>query len=307
MRRLLPVLLAAALALAGAGPAAPSRAAETGPGDVAGCRVAEAALAFGDAGPCVRAVQLLLGDAGYDLPDTGRFDAATRAAVRRFQASRQGVAITGRVTPETWAAFAGQGRRYSIERGPVEGDHVVLTFDDCPTSLASFRATLLGAERAGVRLVLFPYGECAADGLFDEDFARAHGHLVYSHSATHAHLDALPRAGVLTELAEPAVQGGYGRPPYGGWNWTVVDAFAERGMRLWTWTLDSLDWTGRSRADLVEDVVAHAEPGDTVLFHLQEAAFDVTALVAIRDGLAERGLALCRNTGPVDREAEPVC
>nr|NLI49434.1 polysaccharide deacetylase family protein [Propionibacterium sp.] len=304
MRRL-PILLIL-LALAGAGPAVPVRAAT--PAAVAGCATEAAPmLAFGDTGPCVTAVQHLLGEAGYDLPDTGRFDADTRAAVRRFQASRQGVAITGRVTPETWAALAGAGRRYSIERGPVEGDHVLLTFDDCPTSLAAFRATLLAAERAGIRLVLFPYGTCQAAGLFDEDFARAHGHPVYSHSATHAHLDALPRAGVLTELDEPAIQGGYGRPPYGGWNWTVLDAFAERGMRLWTWTLDTLDWMGRSRAELVDDVVRHAVPGDSVLLHMQYAGFDAAALTAIKDGLAARGLAVCRNTGPVSADTDPMC
>ncbi len=298
-------LAAVALTLGGLTGAAPATAAP-GPG-VAGCRADRPALQAGDEGGCVQALQALLADAGYDLAPSGRFDDDTRAAVRRFQASRQRVAITGRVTPDTWAALAGEGVPYSVERGPGDGVHVVLTFDDCPASRASFEKTLLGAERAGIRLVLFPYGECVTRGTFDARFARAHGHLVYGHSASHVHLDALPRAGVLAELAAPAVQGGYGRPPYGSWNWTVLDAHAERGMRLWTWTFDTLDWTGRSRADLVEDVVTHAKAGDTVLLHLQYAGFDAAALTAMRDGLADRGLALCRNSGPVAAEADLAC
>lgn len=304
MRRGWPALVAAALTLTlliadASAAASPSVA----PAD---CRSGPE-LAAGDEGACVGMLQALLADAGYDVAGTGRFDDETAAAVRRFQASRRGHAITGRVAPDTWAALAGEGVPYSVERGPGDGVHVVLTFDDCPQSRASFRETLLGAERAGIRLVLFPYGECVAQGTFDVAFARAHGHHVYSHSATHAHLDALPRAGVLAELAEPAVQGGYGRPPYGGWNWTVLDAFAERGMRLWTWTFDTLDWTGPSRAEVVADVVAHAQPGDTVLLHLQYAGFDAAALTAMRDGLAGRGLALCRNTGAVGARDELVC
>lgn len=265
-------------------------------------------LRQGDAGACVRQAQVLLGGAGFDLPESGSFDADTVAAVRRFQASHQGLAIDGVIAAATWDALRGGGvPRYSMERGPSDGRHVILTFDDCPKSLASFTETVLAAERLGVRLVLFPYGQCVGWGKIDVAFARAHGHYVFSHSATHAHLDALSRDGILAEMDEPAIQGGYGRPPYGGWNWTVLDAFAAKGMRIWTWTFDTLDWTGRSRADVVDDVVAHAKPGDTILFHMDYAAFNRTALEAIARGLAARGLDLCRNTGAVRETADVVC
>ena len=223
-------LAAAALVLAGA--VGPTPAAAGGVQCGAATPAAERPpLARGDEGSCVTLFQGRLAEAGYDVPASGVLDAETRAATRRLQASYRGLAITGEVDAATWAALDG-GVRYSMSEGPTDGTHVFLTFDDCPTSLAEFKSTVRAAESLGMALVLFPYGDCRSWGKIDIAYARAHGHYVFGHSATHAHLDRLSYDAIVRELAPPAVAGAYGRPPHGGWNWTVKYDFAASRIHL---------------------------------------------------------------------------
>ncbi len=73
---------------------------------VAGARVLHGAVVGGAAseGDAVREVQQHLRDAGYDVPDTGVYDAATVAAVRAYQESR-GLTVNGHVNRETATAL----------------------------------------------------------------------------------------------------------------------------------------------------------------------------------------------------------
>lgn len=80
------------------------------------------ALRLGDLGGHVRALQQALVDAGAALTVDGCFDLSTRRAVKAFQAER-GLAVDGRVGPETWAALlgapapaaaAGEGLRFRV-------------------------------------------------------------------------------------------------------------------------------------------------------------------------------------------------
>jgi peptidoglycan hydrolase-like protein with peptidoglycan-binding domain len=66
------------------------------------------ALQRGDEGPSVSALQLALAALGFDVGDVnGVFGDTTAAAVLRFQ-NNQGIAATGTVNDDTWAALAGQ-------------------------------------------------------------------------------------------------------------------------------------------------------------------------------------------------------
>ncbi|TML27521.1 MAG: peptidoglycan-binding protein [Actinobacteria bacterium] len=85
-RRAAGVLLAAAAL--GAALGAPA---------VAQAKLGDRVLRFGQRGADVRALQGYLDAAGYQLPETGRFDAATRVRVRWFQADA-GMSPTGVVT-----------------------------------------------------------------------------------------------------------------------------------------------------------------------------------------------------------------
>ncbi|HMT85700.1 MAG TPA: polysaccharide deacetylase family protein [Arachnia sp.] len=184
---------------------------------------------------------------------------------------------------------------YSVSKGANTSDRVVLTYDDCPKSLKAFKDTVLAAEEAGVGLGLFPTGDCLKAGRFDADFAREHGMHVFNHSISHPDLTTLSQAGAQKELGAPGVVTTYGRPPYGAYNDTVKAAYAAVGMKIWTWTVDTNDWRGKSQSDLVSYVTSTAKAGDTVLMHMQWNAFNGTAIRDMKKGLEAKGLKVCRN------------
>lgn len=200
------------------------------------------------------------------------------------------LAATGLVQGATDAHAA-----YDEHKGPNPTNRVTLTFDDCPKSLGQFKATVLAAEQMDIALVLFPHGQCISNGMFDAAFARAHGHYVFNHSVSHPDLTTLSYAGVQRQLGTPGVVTSYGRPPYGAINSTVRSAYASVGMKPWLWNVDTNDWRGKSASELISYVNSTAQPGDSVLMHMQWNGFNATVLSGIKAGLAKRGIGICRN------------
>ncbi len=188
---------------------------------------------------------------------------------------------------------------YSITRGPNTSNRVILTYDDCPKSLSSFRTTVKAVSDLGIRLALFPTGDCVTAGRFDATYARSLGHYVFNHSVSHPDLTTLSYSGAVRQLGSPGIVTTYGRPPYGAYNATVRRAYDAVGMRIWTWTVDTNDWRGKSSSELIRYVNTNADAGDTVLMHMQWNGFNASTIRAMRDGLSDRGIGLCRNTGSV--------
>ena len=188
---------------------------------------------------------------------------------------------------------------YSVTRGPNTSKRAILTYDDCPKSLSAFKTTVKAASDLGVRLALFPTGDCVTAGRFDAAYARSLGHYVFNHSISHPDLTTLSYSSAVRQLGAPGIVTTYGRPPYGAYNSTVRRAYDAVGMRIWTWTVDTNDWKGKSSSEVTSYVVRNADGGDTVLMHMQWNGFSGSAIRAMRDGLADRGVGLCRNTGAV--------
>lgn len=259
-------------------------------------------LWMGDTGSCVRVLQQSLIAKGYTVGvwgADGAFGNATYLAVRRFQADYIGVTIDGIVGRQTWQTLVYGGARYSRSTGPNRSSRVVLSYDDCPTSLAAFQSAVLGAQRLGIALVLFPTGACITSGRFSPSYARSHGHYVFNHTITHPNLTTLTYAGVLYQLGPPGVVTTFGRPPGGNYNTlTVLNAYAAKAMRIWTWSVDTRDWTGKSQSAVVWYAVTYARAGSTVLMHMGWHAFNSGAIAQIKAGLNARGLGVCRNLGP---------
>lgn len=255
-------------------------------------------LKRGAKGSCVEVLQRLLTARGFAVTADGSFGPATDRAVRRFQGDRVELSVDAVVGARSWLALENNsGTRYSITRGPNLTSRVVLTYDDCPTSLAAFTTMVRAARDQGVALVLFPTGQCVAQRRVDVAYARSLGHYVFNHSNSHPDLTTLSAAGVSAQLSPPGVQGSYGRPPYGANNQTVRDAYLARGMRPWTWTVDTNDWRGPKSQAAVVSIAQDAPAGATVLMHMQHAAFNPTALQQIVSGLSARGIGVCRNSG----------
>lgn len=256
-------------------------------------------LAPGDIGTCVRTLQNLLLTKGYTLGygwPGGRYDTATTNAVKAMQQAL-GLPQTGRVQTADWRRLAASRMRpaYSPYRGPNQTHRVVLSYDDCPRSLSSFRSTLREAKRLDIGLVLFPTGSCLRSGRFDAAWARARGHYVFNHTSTHPDLRTLSYSAAYRELGRPGVVTTYGRPPFGATHAASRRAYAARGMRIWLWTYDTSDYTGLSQAQVVRRVVDSSTSSSSVLMHMQWSGFSPAALRSMRSGLAGRGLSVCRN------------
>lgn len=259
-------------------------------------------LRQGDTGSCVKVLQNLLLAKGYSIGAsyaTGTFASGTDFAVRRYQSAYRSLTIDGIVGPATWSSLVNGGySKYPISSGPNTSSRVVLTFDDCPKSLSAFKAAVIGAEKLGIALALFPTGNCISAGRFDAAYARAHGHYVFNHTISHPDLTDLSYSSAYAQLGSPGVVTNYGRPPGGSYNTlTVRNAYAKRAMRIWTWNVDTNDWRGKTQSQVVSYVVTYTKPGNTVLMHMGWNAFNTTAISQMKSGLAKRGISVCRNLG----------
>ncbi len=256
-------------------------------------------LRYGDTGSCVKVAQQALGSKGYSVGTAGAdgdFGAATLRATKAFQ-KEYGLVADGIIGPLTWGRL-GTGAAYNRGRGPNYTSRVVLSFDDCPKSVAAFRAVVSAAKANGIGLVLAPTGDClgkyTAQGTNLAAVARSYGQYVINHSVSHVKLTTLSYASVIKQLGSPGVVTNFGRPPYGASNTTVATAYTAVGMRQWTWTVDTRDWTGKTTAQVVSYVVSYSTAGSTDLMHMGWNAFNATALQQMKSGLANRGLSVCR-------------
>lgn len=184
---------------------------------------------------------------------------------------------------------------YNIYKGPNTSNKVILTFDDCPKSLSSFKKTVKAFRDMGVTVALFPTGNCIKSGKFDAKYARKMGHYVFNHTISHPNLAKRSYASIKKELGGPGVVSTYGRPPYGAYNSTVKKAYKDKGMKMWLWTVDTNDWRGKSSKQLVNYVVKNARKGDTVLMHMQWNGFNKSTVKQIKSGLNKKGIKLCKN------------
>ncbi len=226
--------------------------------------------------------------------------AAPTLSVAPVPAPDAPVAVEPAPAPAALSASDWASQPYTVGRGPNLSDKVVLSYDDCPKSQAVFKEVVLGAESLHVALALFPTAPCLASGVFDADFARAHGHYVFNHSVSHPHFARLDQGAIEGQLGAPGVQTTWGRPPYGELTPTIRAAYAAKGMRIWTWTVDTNDWRGAPAPQIVAYVVGQARAGDSVLMHMQHHAFDRQSLSQMVSGLAARGLGVCANSGPTE-------
>jgi len=99
-------------------------------------------------------------------------------------------------------------------------------------------------------------------------------------------------AAALARIAPGAIMEPFFRPPYGEENETTRNAAAALGYRSILWSVDPGDWRqGLDPAQLRDQVVSTARPGDIILLHFEQRS-TVEALPYIIDGLRERGFTL---------------
>ncbi len=188
----------------------------------------------------------------------------------------------------------------SEARGPNHTSRVVLSYDDCPKTLTSFKKVVQYAKKKNIGLVIAPTGKClqkykSKHGVDLAKLARSHGQYVINHSINHRKdMKTLSCAAVARELRAPGVATNYGRPPYGRIDASVRCGYRKVGMKPWLWTAASGDTTGKTKAQVVSSVAKIATKGGTILMHMQWNGFNPDAISKMRSKLADRGLKVCR-------------
>ncbi|HHX28508.1 MAG: polysaccharide deacetylase family protein [Bacillota bacterium] len=150
---------------------------------------------------------------------------------------------------------------------------VALTFDDGPDEVYTPQVLDILREK-GVRATFFLLGSRidenpeVAKRILDE------GHSIGNHTYSHPKLVAaspeLPQE--LEKCREAMARLGIGdngffRPPYGAAEPSLVEQARDLGYRVAMWSIDSLDWRGLSRAEVMRNIKGYVEPGSVILQH----------------------------------------
>jgi polysaccharide deacetylase family sporulation protein PdaB len=126
------------------------------------------------------------------------------------------------------------------------------------------------------------------------------GNSIGNHSYSHPYFTKLTAKQMKKELTKSEsvikkITGQYTkpffRPPYGDYNSSVLRAVGSAGYSYTiTWTIDTLDWKGRTAAAITKKVLEKASPGSIVLMHAGGGAVNTpAALPGIIKSLKEQG------------------
>lgn len=184
----------------------------------------------------------------------------------------------------------GNGRTAAVS-GTAKGPCIALTFDDGPSPQTT-AALLDGLKARGAHATFFLIGEQIAGNEALVMRMKDEGHQIGNHSFTHVRLDAAGER-ELSEIAqtEDALHELLGegacwiRPPWG----FSSDALEQHvSVPLIFWTVDTMDWSVRSRDLVAHCIVQNAADGDIVLLHDPYQTSVDAALQAI-DTLSAQG------------------
>jgi peptidoglycan/xylan/chitin deacetylase (PgdA/CDA1 family) len=177
---------------------------------------------------------------------------------------------------------------------------VLLTYDDWDYDSPETIATTARYARAhDVGLLYFPLGQS------NREYAQAHGgrnlaqavrrqgQYVGNHTYSHPDLTTLTDRQIRSQL-ERGIRSSLLRPPFGSSDDNIRTIAERMGLGLCTWTLDTLDWTGKTGPQVCAFVKANTAVGDIVLMHLNAAAHNRRTLGCIIRGLQAEGFELCR-------------
>jgi len=163
-----------------------------------------------------------------------------------------------------------------LYRGAHDKPVVALTFDDgySPSNCARILDTL---ERRHVTATFFPYAWAAGAAPAFWRRVAADGFPIGNHTASHPDMTALTLAEATSEItrARRAIEKITGhemirvfRPPYGGWNKTVIEAARDAGFpTVLLWDVDTQDWASSATASGVLRAALRGGNGSVILMH----------------------------------------
>ncbi len=161
-----------------------------------------------------------------------------------------------------------------IRQWHPETNKVALTFDDGPDDVYTPRVLDVLAKY-NVRATFFLIGSAAEKHRGIVERIIREGHEIGNHTYFHSNLSRMAPWQILLDLGKankvfsditgkdvPVV-----RPPYGALDPPAVKAIGDKGYNVLLWTVDSLDWWGISKEEVIGNVLPKVETGVIVLQH----------------------------------------
>ncbi|AJI08485.1 peptidoglycan-N-acetylglucosamine deacetylase [Bacillus cereus] len=171
-----------------------------------------------------------------------------------------------------------------------------LTFDDGPGKYTAALLDILKQNDVKATFFLIGANVKRFPGLVKRE--KAEGHYIAMHSMTHNYKKLYTSGEYVNEMKEdqglianiigesPKLT----RPPYGssGLNEALRNKVVENELKVWDWTIDSLDWKNKTPV-IVQNVLAGAtNPKEVILMHDIHPQ-SIAAVLAIIKGLREKG------------------
>jgi len=181
--------------------------------------------------------------------------------------------------------------------GPSSVKAVCLTFDDGPDGV--FTPKVLDIlKQYGVHGSFFFIGQRVKNYPAVVRRADREGNLVLNHTWDHKDLSHLSDLAIRNEITmtgdeiasitgkRPALV----RPPYGAVNDRVIRDLQGGNCKIAIWSIDTLDWSQKDKANIARNVMDNVRPGDIILMHSNAGRqATVDALPAIITGLQAEG------------------
>jgi len=200
--------------------------------------------------------------------------------------------------PEVWFRFISPK---VLRRVKPSSKAVFFTFDDGPHPTYTLEILNI-LERKNLKATFFFLGKKARESPEIVKLVKLKGHSIGTHGYSHRPIWILPPSKVREEFERTdeiifSILGErpkYIRPPWGGFNLSLVKFMKDDERTFVLWSLDSRDWQRDiSVREIVERVLKRVRPGDIILFH--DGRWDdiskktVEALPVIIDRIKEEG------------------
>lgn len=185
--------------------------------------------------------------------------------------------------------------------------YVSISFDDGPV-VGSTKNLLAALTKEGIRATFFVVGTHISDDPTLINNIANGGHSIQSHSWEHQDFTNVEKEAALIDLAQnqglitglTRVKPQFYRPPYGNTSEGMVGAETTLGLTEVLWTVDTLDWDGRSAQSII-DAVKTVKPGGFILMH-DGYKNTVSAIPGIAKELKAKGLC----AGKIVKSATPT-
>lgn len=196
--------------------------------------------------------------------------------------------------------FAKKNTGAMFINGSANRKVVALTFDDGPD--ADITPKILDVlKQNNTKASFFFIGEKVMENKDVVKRAYADGNLVLSHSFDHPDLSTKSEAVIDKQIkdTETAIYNIIGkkpalmRPPYGNTNDLILKVADRNNLKIVIWSIDSLDWSQKEKANITKNVLDNVRPGEIILMHSNEdKKTTLEALPDIINGLKDKGYSI---------------